>query len=174
MRMDIPRIGAGAPGAQDRASHLQGEQPGVSRPLAPNPRFHPTVSRQVLRPLQLPGIPSPKPPSASGFPAFSGCTFCELKDWVQWYRTRLSLGQWAGLAAWGASGASAGLAASLSSAEMGHQLQLVGVRLLGVAMTARNQRKKRRRLRQRRLSLAQHHMASPSLPLSFSPSLPSP
>lgn len=121
-----------------------------------------------------PGILFPKPPSASGFPAFSGCTFCELKDWVQWYRTRLSLGQWAGLAAWGASGASAGLAASLSSAEMGHQLQLVGVRLLGVAMTAQNQRKERRRLRQRRLSLAQHHMASPSLPLSFSPSLPSP
>lgn len=74
-RMDIPRIGAGALGARDRASHLQGEQPAVSRPLAPNPRFHPTVSRQVLRPLKPPGIPSPKPPSASGFPAFSGRTF---------------------------------------------------------------------------------------------------
>jgi hypothetical protein len=51
------------------------------------------------------------------------------------------LGQWAGLDASGASGVSTGLAASLSSAEMGHQLQLVGVRLLGVAMTARDPRK---------------------------------
>lgn len=74
------------------------------------------------------------------------------------------MGQWAGLAALGASWASAGLAASLSSAEMGHQLQLVGVKLLGVAMTAQNPRAERRRLR-RRLALsrpASHGLAEPA------------
>lgn len=106
------------------------------------------------------------PPSLQSAPC-APSTFCELKDWVQWYRTRLSLGQWAGLAASGASGASTGLAASLSSAEMGHQLQLVGVRLLGVAMTARDRRRKE--AARRRLAGAQHHMASPSLPLSLLP-----
>lgn len=108
------------------------------------------------------------PPSLLSAPC-APSTFCELKDWVQWYRTRLSLGQWAGLAASGASGASTGLAASLSSAEMGHQLQLVGVRLLGVAMTARDRRRKE--AARQRLAGAQHHMASPSLPLSLLPLL---
>lgn len=106
------------------------------------------------------------PPSFPSAPC-APSTFCELKDWVQWYRTRLSLGQWAGLDASGASGASTGLAASLSSAEMGHQLQLVGVRLLGVAMTARDRRRKE--AARRRLAGAQHHMASPSLPLFLLP-----
>lgn len=84
------------------------------------------------------------------------------------------MGQWAWLAASGASGASAGFAASLSSAEMGHQLQLVGVRLLGVAMTARNPREESRRLRRRRLSRpASHGLAEPApLLRSLAPSLP--
>lgn len=57
------------------------------------------------------------------------------------------------------------MAASLSSAEMGHQLQLVGVRLLGVAMTARTRREPGRRLRRCGAArFAQHHMASLSLP----------
>lgn len=163
---------------------VPGGQPSVPRPpgplvlqAPPNPRFYPPVSEQIFRSLNPPGSPPPSLLAAGriGFPGSLLATFCELKDWVQWYRTRLSLGQWAWLAASGASGASAGFAASLSSAEMGHQLQLVGVRLLGVAMTARNPREESRRLRRRRLSLAQHHMASRACPSpSLARSLPSP
>lgn len=165
-RMGIPRIGDGAPGAKDRASHLQGEQPSISRAPAGNPRSHPplTPGPQTPSALRNPLPQASQPPGASGSPAFPSYTFWELKDWVQWYRTRLSLGQWAGLAASGVSWASAGLAASLSSAEMGHQLQLVGVKLLGVAMTARNPRAERRRFRQR-LALsrpASHGLAEPA------------
>lgn len=150
-RMDAPKIENCAPGAQAGpvASQVSspGRNPRVPRPPGPpDPRFPPPVFRCRQIPQAL-GLPSPSLPATGAGGSRPGSTFCELKDWVQWYRTRLSLGQWAGLAASGASGASAGLAASLSSAEMGHQLQLVGVRLLGVAMTARNQRQERRRLR---------------------------
>ena len=182
-RMAVPRMTDGAPGAQDEASPRRAAQrPPSSRtprpPGPPNPRVYPSVSEQIFRSLNPPGSPPPSLLAAGriGFPGSLLATFCELKDWVQWYRTRLSLGQWAWLAASCASGASAGFAASLSSAEMGHQLQLVGVRLLGVAMTARNPREESGRLRRRRrLSLAQHHMASRACPSpSLARSLPSP
>lgn len=171
-RMDIPRIGVGAPGAQDKASHLQGEQPSAAVLWPGNPRFHPPVLHQVPRPLN-PSPQASEPPGASSSSACSGYTFWELKDWVQWYSTRLSLGQWAGLAAWGASGASAGLAASLSSAEMGHQLQLVGVRLLGVAMTAGIRRRKEGSSGSTALSRsASHGLVEPAPLLSSLPPSP--
>lgn len=172
-RMDGPRIGDDAPVAQDRASHLLGDSLASPVLLAPETPDSTLQSSPGLRPPKLSSIPSPKPPKHQAPPGPllpPGSTFCELKDWVQWYRTRLSLGQWAGLAASGAAGASTGLAASLSSAEMGHQLQLVGVRLLGVAMTARNQRQERRRLRRRLSRRASHGLAEPApLPRSRPP-----
>lgn len=67
-------------------------------------------------------------------------TFCELKDWVQWYKTSLSWDLRAGSVGSWFSSPSVDFPASFSSAEMGHQLQLVGVTLLGVAMTACEQR----------------------------------
>lgn len=68
-------------------------------------------------------------------------TFWELNDWVQWYSTSLSLDLGLGLEASGSSWPSSVLPPSLSIAEIGHQLQLVGVTLLAVAMTAGDRRK---------------------------------
>lgn len=84
-------------------------------------------------------------------------TFCELKDWVQWYKTSLSWDLRAGSVGSWFSSPSVDFPASFSSAEMGHQLQLVGVTLLGVAMTACERAGRGTR---ERAALAQHHMGS--------------
>lgn len=80
--------------------------------------------------------------SKSFFSPAKHFTFCELNDWVQWYRTSLSLDLKAGCVGSWFSSTSLDLPASFSSAEMGHQLQFVAVILLGVAMTAPDYRRR--------------------------------
>ena len=72
-RMDVPRIRDGAPGAQDRASHLPGGQPSFPHPPGPKPPVLPSSLSPGLQTLKPSRIPSPKPPGASvGFPCSLG------------------------------------------------------------------------------------------------------
>lgn len=68
-------------------------------------------------------------------------TFWEANDCVQWYKTSLSLlkglGSAVGSSHSSPSAAAAAVLPSSSMAEMGHQLQLVGVTWLEDAMTER-------------------------------------
>lgn len=62
-------------------------------------------------------------------------TFWELKDCVQWYKTSLSLEKGLGSIAGSWLSSPSAIFSSSSIADMGHQLQLVGVTLLEDAMT---------------------------------------
>lgn len=64
-------------------------------------------------------------------------TFWEVKDCVQWYKTSLSLLKGLGSAAGSSHSSPSVILPSSSMAEMGHQLQLVGVTWLEDAMTER-------------------------------------
>lgn len=64
-------------------------------------------------------------------------TFWEAKDWVQWYRTSRSLLKGLGSAVGSSLSSPSVVFPSPSTAEMGHQLQLVGVTWLEDAMTER-------------------------------------
>lgn len=116
-----------------------------------SPRAHPSSSGKGM-PWRLEVILPREPGRAIIF-----FTFCELKDWVQWYKTSLSWDLRAGSVGSWFSSPSVDFPASFSSAEMGHQLQLVGVTLLGVAMTACERAGRGTR---ERAALAQHHMGS--------------
>lgn len=72
-------------------------------------------------------------------------TFCEAKDCVQWYKTSLSLLKGLGSAESSSHSSPSATLPSSSMAEMGHQLQLVGVTWLEDAMTERFVRVEERR-----------------------------
>lgn len=83
---------------------------------------------------------APSAPLSS--PLLSSRTFWEANDCVQWYRTSLSLLKGLGSAVGSShsspsAAAAAAILPSSSMAEMGHQLQLVGVTWLEDAMTER-------------------------------------
>lgn len=75
-------------------------------------------------------------PSPFSFSA-PGLTFCEAKDCVQWYKTSLSLLKGLDSAVGSSHSSPSATLPSSSMAEMGHQLQLVGVTWLEDAMTER-------------------------------------
>lgn len=82
------------------------------------------------------------PPFSSSALFFVFCfslffTFWEVKDCVQWYKTSLSLLKGLGSAVGSSHSSPSVILPSSSMAEMGHQLQLVGVTWLEDAMTER-------------------------------------
>lgn len=176
-RMDVPRIGDGAPGAQDSASHLPGERPSILHPPGPRtPTSHPPASHQVLGPLPPPESP---PPSllATGcirLPCSLGLYLLRAEGLGPVVQNQALLGPMGGAGRLGRVGGLHRLGRIALQRRDGPPAAVGGGQVVGGRHDSPESEGGKKEAPRRRLSLAQHHMASPSLPLCFAPSLPSP
>lgn len=178
--MDIPRIGGGGPGAQDRASHLQGEQPCSSYSCLET--LHPTLQSYTRSsdPLSPPGSPPPSLPATRGiqFPCFLWLYLLGAEGLGPVVQNQALLGPMGGAGHLRRIGGLRRLGRIALQRGDGPPAAVGGGQVVGGRHDSRESeggKKEAPAARLRRwLSLAQHHMASRSLPLSFAPSLLSP